>query len=376
MISFEIIHDKERIVDFQKHWDQLFDSGDYEASTSFDWTQALLKTHLKGNPFSLIVLRDSTEILGIVPLVISRTNKYGFSFSTIFPISEYYNTNSDLLLKKSTDEIIEIFLRALFSLPTRWDVFRVIRFIETNPLLAHMEHYLRKVSIKYQMRKEEPSFFLNLDGDFNDYLKKRSGNFRYNLNRKEKKMKALGKVKYKRNEDFQNVADAYNSLLYIEENSWKQKHGTAITAVKKQSEFYRELCESTFKNGWLHLRFLFLNNEPVAYNLGLVKHKRYYLLKLSYNEKFKRVSPATVLMAWVLKDLIQEGIKEYDFAGEPYEYERQWTDELQWHKSLIIYNDTFNGKMLSIYHRLNRKIKTFKKQAEFEYHNPKDIKPS
>lgn len=374
MMHFEIVQELDKMEAYHTQWDHLFNSGGYEASLSFEWTQALLKTHLGKDRFFLIVLKEGEEIVGIVPLVIKEVRKYGFSLAMASPIAEQYHTNSDLLLKDSSRDMVDTFLRALFSLPARWDFFWIKRFVEGNPLPGVMEGCLRDSCIQYDSRRETSSFYLNLDGTFFDYLQKRSANFRYNLKRKEKKVRALGNVEYCKIENSQSLEEAYKNLLYVEENSWKHKHGTAITAIKKQRALYKELCESTAKKGWLHLSFLFLNNEPIAYNLGLVIREKYYLLKLSFHEKYKQVSPAILLMAWVIEDLIHGGVKAYDFTGKPYEYESQWTQEVRWHRSLTICNRTLRAKLYSIYKTLKNKHASGM-EDDVVYYDSRDLKP-
>ncbi len=376
MIHYEIITKKDRIFEYQGIWHQLFDSGEHEASTSFEWTHALLQTHLKENDvFLLMVLKDSQEVVGLVPLIVSQTKKYGLSILNLFPISEYYNTHSDLLLKDQSDELIEAFMSGLFSLPYRWDVFRVGHLVETNPILEHIERYLKETSKKYDFEREEPSFFLTLDESFDDYLRKRSGKFRNYLKRMTKKIERMGHVTFLKLRDYDGVSDAYTHLMLIEERSWKHDRRTAISSVKKQANFYKTLCDAANERGRLHLLFLCLNNEPIAYNMGLIKDKKYFYLKTSFVEDLRQVSPSTILRAKLVEDLILGGTRYFDFPGEPYAWERQWTEELRWHKSLLIYNDTAKAKLLSAYNDLRHSMTNRDDDNQVKYHNPLDIKP-
>lgn len=370
MIQFEIIQEKGRIQEYREDWDRLFDSGKFELTTSFEWTQALLSTRLEKDTFLLVVFRDGKEILGIVPMVINQIKKYGVSLSKLFPISDYYNNlHSDLLFKNVTEELIKTLITSLFSLGYKWDIFRISRFVETNPILDYIERFLKESSIRYEIKREEPSFFLNLDSTYNDYLKKRADKFRNYLRRMEKKIKNKGYyVEFIKFQDRNNFSDAYNQVLYIEKESWKHKHGTAITSTEKSTNFFRILCESASEREWLHLFILKLNNEPIAYDMGFVKSKKYFYLKTSFNEKFREVSPSSILRAKLIEELIQEDVKEFDFVGEPYEWERQWTEELRWHKSLLIYNKTYKAKLFSLYHSLKHIKTKFSAEDQFTYH--------
>lgn len=376
MLRWEIINDPNKIFDYQNRWDQLFKSTNNEPSTSFEWTNALLSTHLeKKDYFALVVLKDTNNILGCVPLIIRKKKKFGVLFLNLFPLSEIYNTHSDILFNKASCECFEVFLEALFNLPQRWDVLRMNRIIENNPFIKCIECSLKNKSIKYQIRRSEPSFYITLTNNFNDYLKNRSSKFRNYLKRMEKKLNSIGNVEVVTLKDSSAISEAYNHILSIEKKSWKHKQRTAISSIKKQQEFYRFFCASAHENKWLHLHFLFLNNNPIAYDLGLIKCNTYWYLKTSFIEEFRQFSPATILRSKLIEKLINSGIKFFDFPGDPYEWERQWTEEVKWHKSLLIYNNTFQAQFISLYEKLkSRKTIKLYDRNQFNYHDPQAIK--
>jgi CelD/BcsL family acetyltransferase involved in cellulose biosynthesis len=376
MISYEIIKEFDKIEEYFPHWDQLFNSGQYEASLSLDWTLALLKTHLDGASFFLIVLRDSTQILGIVPVCIREVRKHGLSLLTMFPLAEYFNTHSDLLLKNWSEELLKVLLEALFSVEHKWDIFRINRFVETNPILESITHNLRNnFTFKYDIQKAEPSFFIELDNNYDDFLGRRSANFRYQIKRVAKKIQSLGDITFLRNQDSNDFDEVYNTILSIEEKSWKHRHGTAISSTEKQREFYRELGKSAFNKGWLRLCILYLDHDPIAFEMGLVKCKKYYGVHGSYDEKFKKWNPGTALLARFIEDLIHDGMKEYDWFGEPFEFQNRWTDKFRWHNSLIIYNNTSKARLFAVYNTLkNRLIHNI--NEELVLRNPREIKPA
>ena len=84
MIHCEITTDLQKLSDYREQWDRLFESGNYESSVSFEWTYALLSTHLKENDsFILMVLKESGNLCGIIPLVINHNRKFGLK--TLYP---------------------------------------------------------------------------------------------------------------------------------------------------------------------------------------------------------------------------------------------------------------------------------------------------
>ena len=376
MITVNIIKGKNEILKYEKIWNEIFYARENEPSASLEWTNALLKTHLKEkDEFLLMVIKDDGEIAGIVPLIIHSQRKFGQTFINIYPISEYYNTHSDILLKKFSEKFIHAFTMSLFRLEAKWDRFTMKHLIDSNPIIENIENSLKEFRVKYNCRREAPSFFLTMENSYDDYLKKRSANFRRNLKRIKKKITAAGDIKFYKVADFSNINNAYRALIEVEKKSWKHAHGTAISSIKRQEEFYKELCISTYSAGWLHLLFLYLNNKPIAYNMGLLKDNKYYYIKTSFDNDLGRLGPSKLLRAELMKDLINDGIRYFDFLGEPYEWKRQWTEELQLHKSLEIFNNTLKGRLCSIYRTFKNRKNGRSGEKLIQYYNPKDLRP-
>lgn len=375
MIQFEIIREQEEILKYREVWNQIFSDGQFEPSTSFEWTYALLKTHLDRETFILIVLKQSNLIIGFLPLVICRKTIFGISIKEIFPISEKYNTHSDILITYLSDDVIKAIFLAISSLKVRWDIFRMNRLIETNPIVAYFEKYLNTTPISYTIRKEAPSIFTPLNKKYNEYLQERTAKFRNNLKRWERRIKELGCVEIHKHQDPKTISNIYKELIYIEDKSWKKIHRTSISDVKRQREFYEILCQEAMERGWLHLYFLYFNQEPVAYNMGLIKNKKYKNLKTSFDERFRSENLSSFLRAKLIENLIEDEVEEFDFHGEPYEWQREWACGLRWHKTLIVYNNTINGKILSMYNKARYWVKERKKHDQFEYCNPKKMSP-
>lgn len=376
MIKVEKISEPKQLLKFEKVWDDLYNSSSSEASVSFEWTYALLTTHLQQNDsFILILLLDKDTIVGILPLVITERKKFGQKLTTLLPISEYYNTHSDFLLRKFDDVLLRKIIKSLFQLERKWDVFRIGNILESNPIINAMIISLEKSSFKYEIKQQEPSFFIHLNNTYDEYLKKRSSKFRNYLRRMGKKLGEQGNINLVTHHDYDDISVAYEQLLEIEKNSWKQTHGTSISSISMQEEFYKSLIVGSFLKGRLHLLLMFLDQKPIAYNLGLINNGTYLYLKTSYDESYRKFGPSTVLRAELIQMLINNGIKLFDFPGEPYEWEKQWTEELRWHKSLVIYNTTIKATALRAYHKIRGKREAVEPSKKVHYHDPRNFRP-
>jgi CelD/BcsL family acetyltransferase involved in cellulose biosynthesis len=98
----------------------------------------------------------------------------------------------------------------------------------------------------------------------------------------------------------------------------------------------------------VHLHILWLDDEPIAHNLGCIHRGTYFYLKTSYTARLRPLSPATFLRLSLIRRLIERGVRAVDFCGPPYAWERQWTAEFRWHHVLSLYAPTVRGRLLSL----------------------------
>jgi CelD/BcsL family acetyltransferase involved in cellulose biosynthesis len=375
MVVAEIHRGRSVFPEFKADWDRLMTCGEHEPSVSFEWTAALLESHVReSDELVLIVLKRAGAVVGIVPLVLRPLEKFGRTLITAFPVSELSNTHSDLLIEDESEPVLAAFVDVLDRRELRWDVFGMTRFLETRSLGAQWCEILRRRWKLFEYTREQPSFFLTLDGSFGGYLQQRSGSFRNALKRIERKLMGRGTVEIRSQDDFSDFERAYEAMLSIEQCSWKQDWGTSIVAVSRQTTFYRSLCRQAFQNNRLHLGFLCLDGRPVAYNLGLIENGTYYYLKTSYDQAERPYSPATFLRAKLVEELIGRGVKYVDFPAEPYEWERQWTDEVRWHRSVTLFAPSAVGIAYCAYRKVKSLCRGSASQS-IQYVNPRDLKP-
>lgn len=375
MVVAEIHRGRAAFPAFKTDWDRLMSRGEHEPSVSFEWTAALLESHVQeSDEIALIVLKRAGAVVGIVPLVLRPLKKLGRTFIEAFPVSELSNTHSDLLVEEVSEPVLDAFVDALDRQELRWDAFGMTRFLEARSPGALWCEVLRRRWKLFEYAREQPSFFLTLDRSFDGYLQQRSGSFRNALKRIERKLLGRGTVEIRCQDDFADFERAYEALLAIEQCSWKQDRGTSIAAVSRQAAFYRSLCRQAFQKNRLHLGFLCLDGRPVAYNLGLIENGTYYYLKTSYDQAERPFSPATFLRAKLVEELIGRGVKSVDFPAEPYEWERQWTDEVRWHRSLTLFAPSAGGIAYCAYRKVKRLCRGSANQS-IQYVNPRDLKP-
>jgi CelD/BcsL family acetyltransferase involved in cellulose biosynthesis len=349
MITAEVLPATQGIDNLRTAWERLFGEAGREPSLSWAWSRAIMRNHLANNrDWFTLVLRRDCQPAAIVPMVATRMRSLGLDVVTLQPIQERNLTHSDLLMAAEDPQLLDAWLDELSRLPVRWDVLVLTRMLEGSPLLTSLQQALARRGQPHRLRVEQPSYFTPLPASFDTYLAARSGKFRNYLRRAEKRLAAEGTVGFEVVDAVADIDSRYEEMLEVERGSWKHAHGTAISAIAHQSGFYRDLCAGAREAGMLHLSFLRLEGVAVAYNLGVLVAGRYYYLKTSFVERWREHGVATIGRARLVRHLIESGCREFDFPAEPYEWEKQWADELRWHRSLFVFRKGLRGRLLQL----------------------------
>ncbi len=355
-VTTDIVPGFDQLAAERERWDLLFAARAHEPSVSFEWTRAMVRHHVRPDDQCLLLrLHRQGAVVGLVPLVIRTVPLLGWHIRMLMPVSEDYNTHSDLLLRDTAPDVIRAFVAALLDLEIPWDCWRLGRLLEGGALALGLEDALAAEGLPHVLRDGVPAYTLSLPETYQRYLADRSSKFRNHLRRVERKIESAGAVGVNYAHTASSLTAGFAALVKIEEQSWKHQHGSAITAVAPQLGFYRDLCFDALETGRLHLQWLEIDGRPAAYNLGYLTAGRYHYLKTSYDASLRSLSPATYLRARLVEQLIANGVGTLDFPGEPYEWETQWTDEVRWRRIVSVYRPTLRGRSLATIERLRNR---------------------
>jgi CelD/BcsL family acetyltransferase involved in cellulose biosynthesis len=92
-------------------------------------------------------------------------------------------------------------------------------------------------------------------------------------------------------------------------------------------DFDAALLRAAAAAGVLRLGLLWRHAEAVAAQYWIVSHGQAAVLKLAHDEAHRALSPGTVLTAWMIRGLIEEGVQALDFGRGDDPYKQLWTTQ-------------------------------------------------
>jgi CelD/BcsL family acetyltransferase involved in cellulose biosynthesis len=172
---------------------------------------------------------------------------------------------------------------------------------------------------------------LTVAGTFDDYWAARGKNLRHNVKRQRAKLVEQSvSLRLDIVDTPERVAGAIADYGRIEGAGWKAQEGTAVALDNAQGRFYRSVFESFCAMGAGRIyRYLF-DDRVVAMDMCLHTADTLVVLKTTYDETVKVVSPATLMRHEIVKTLFDEGrVRRVEFYGKAMEWHLRWTDDLR-----------------------------------------------
>ncbi len=154
-----------------------------------------------------------------------------------------------------------------------------------------------------------------------------SKRLRSDLRRARRKADQLGDVQFEiaaplSENDF---AGEFERFLEIEAAGWKGASGTAVGRDPDMERFFRQFGAAATRQGILRFAWMHIERARVAGQLAIESGRRFWLLKIGFDEQYAKCSPGQLLMLETLRYAMQQGLVSYEFLGNAADWTRRWT---------------------------------------------------
>jgi CelD/BcsL family acetyltransferase involved in cellulose biosynthesis len=168
-------------------------------------------------------------------------------------------------------------------------------------------------------------------GTFDDYWSQRGKNLRHNMKRQRTKLAQDGiATRLEILARPEEVAPAISDYGRLESAGWKVAGGTAITADNAQGRFYRSMLEAFCEAGKGRIYRYRFDERVVAVDLCIEGGGALVILKTTYDESFKSISPAFLMRQEAFGKLFEEGrIRRIEFYGRVMEWHTKWSNDVR-----------------------------------------------
>ena len=161
----------------------------------------------------------------------------------------------------------------------------------------------------------------SLEGGLDEFLKRRSGKFRGNLRRAQRRAKEAAVTLEPGAGETTALLDR---ILAVEGRSWKGPVRTGLL-IDDMIRFYRPMVQRLAADGRLRTVFARRGNTDIGYILGGVRGGEYRGFQFSFDRAYAALSLGALLQQAQIALLCEEGVATYDL-GIDMDYKRRWAD--------------------------------------------------
>ena len=123
------------------------------------------------------------------------------------------------------------------------------------------------------------------------------------------------------------LAAHLQGLFDLHAKRWNEVGEPGSFADENRRNFFARLARYQFTRGALRFARLEIDDEPIGYQFGALQGGRYYQLQEGFDPAEERFRIGTALRAWVVRELIEEGVRDYDFMAGDTRHKRDWGAE-------------------------------------------------
>ena len=151
---------------------------------------------------------------------------------------------------------------------------------------------------------------------FDEYVATRSGSLREILRRRQRAL-------VKRAAHFIVISSADGLSRGI--SDYERVYSLSWKPAEPHPRFHDHLMRRAARDGVLRLGLCYIDDRPIAAQVWVVSQRRATVLKLAHDQEFDRYSPGSVLLAHMIRHVVEhDQATELDFGRGDDAYKREW----------------------------------------------------
>lgn len=289
-----------------------------------DWTFCAARHLCSEASLHVIVLRRAGGVVAVAPLC--RVRRAGVPWLEIIGDRALFEPTQ---LIAADDEALGALATAI--LQQRLPVF--LQRLEADDPSTHALQAAARGKGRLQVLPRPSTHFVPEGASWG-----RVGGGMIDYRRKRRRLEARGKVTTSivipSAGELPRLLDAF---VEVEATGWKARNGTALASQATLRAFFVALASRLAERGTLRMCMLECGNEPVAAQICVEQDRRFWVLKMGYDEQWSRCSPGMLLTADTIQYALESSRSGFEFLGVAEPWQRQWTPQERPHCAVVFY---------------------------------------
>jgi CelD/BcsL family acetyltransferase involved in cellulose biosynthesis len=350
MLLIEEIGDTVGLKSLANRWNNILAQSESDSVfLTWEWVINWWQVYGGGKELRVLVLRDQHEdIVAIAPFYIRKRKILGaLSINEMRFLGTGEDVSPDYLdviIKRGFEnEVINLLIKYL-AVKNGWDVANLTDIVSTSSTIRAIQNMGGKNGLIVKTRERAICPYIELLGDWEEYIGGLSRNMRYNVKRRMQNLEKDFKTRYFIWQDIGGLEYAMERLSFLHNKRWEQKGGKHGFSSKEYNAFHQAVAREFAMKGWLQLSCLELDGEIAGILYDYRYGNKIYYYQGGFDPSLYKYSLGLVLRAYVIQKAIENGIKEIDLLKGAYEHKYMWTEHERHTINLMIGKNTFGSK--------------------------------
>lgn len=285
---------------------------------------------------------DAGHVIGIFPCFRSVTRMLGVRMTVLAPASNLMSYHAEIVSLGSTEN----FLERLLYCSGHWDVFQMVNVPTGSDTYRAIRAVAETQRLNLVWVPGEKSPYLKIVGTWNDFTAGRDKKSRYKYRRRREWLQRNSGNQLVWYEGKCDTDRLFEDILQIERYSWKRLERVDIESSARETAYHQALLPMLAERDWLMANVLYVDGQPVAYNLCCACGSWVGQLKTSFDEKYTSASPGSIVVDTALEHAFQQGRGEFDFLGDAAAHKSVWTASTRDHASPFLFGPRWKPRMV------------------------------
>jgi len=323
MIDITEIHDCNDLIQYSDEWEELLNAGDGSSPyLTPEFLLPWLRLCLQDNQnCRFLVARENGQLAGLLPLTENRPTKFGVTCAVLGFPTFGVTPPSDVIASHNSAALVSAFICYLKQ-QKNWDILTLKNIPVESITSGCMKNACKDNGLDCEVSEGVSTFYVPVSGSWDAFFSSKSKKIRSNTRRNWRKAKEWGEPSFSYypsdNIDFQG---AVRMVMEVTSSSWKEFEESQPALL----EFFMDLMRALDSHGLLGLRFLSINETPVAYLLEIQYKNTVYPFHNAYVASYQRISPGQLILSNELQWAFDNKRDKVDFCGTS-DYLRRWTN--------------------------------------------------
>ena len=222
------------------------------------------------------------------------------------------------------------------------DMLRLLPMDAQAPETETIKVSLQKLGWRVHTENCQINWIHDFKGSYEDYIASRPGKLRSTIKRRGARLLALKGISMVVHNGLENLDQLLAFYKTIYDRSWK--------VPEPHDQFMPALISQIAVKGQLRLGLIKIDDRPIAVHFWIVKYQHAYIFKLAHDKAFDAYSPGTVLMAEMVRFVMEnDQVTRLDFMSGDDKYKQDWMSERREKLLLTAYNPrSLHGSLAQI----------------------------